>query len=163
MLINLAPVVQRVDKAIQRISIGKTNYAIRWIVLSTLWTTGAWSIRLEHTSNNKPVWQESGDTVVIMITPSQKPNTENQNLDLAQARAWNQSWEKQNCDSHFLNKSTSYGLPAVIFSFCVFARLWRYDTNPQFCMYTLVWHGRYKYKHKKLKLRSNFISFCSYL
>ena len=34
--ILLAPVVQRVDNAIQRISIGKTNYAIRWIVLSTL-------------------------------------------------------------------------------------------------------------------------------
>ena len=34
---NQAPVVQRVDDAIQRISIGKTNYAIRWIVLSTLW------------------------------------------------------------------------------------------------------------------------------
>ena len=32
----LAPVVQRVDNAIQRISIGKTNYAICWIVLSTL-------------------------------------------------------------------------------------------------------------------------------
>ena len=38
-----APVVQRVDNAIQRISIGKTNYAIRWIVLSTLRTTGAWT------------------------------------------------------------------------------------------------------------------------
>ena len=37
----LAPVVQRVDNAIQRISIGKTNYAIRWIVLTTLSTTGA--------------------------------------------------------------------------------------------------------------------------
>ena len=35
-LSNLAPVVQRVDNAIQQISIGKTNYAIRWIVLSTL-------------------------------------------------------------------------------------------------------------------------------
>ena len=33
---NLTPVVQRVDNAIQRISIGKTNYAIHWIVLSTL-------------------------------------------------------------------------------------------------------------------------------
>ena len=33
---DLAPVFQRVDNAIQRISIGKTNYAIRWIVLSTL-------------------------------------------------------------------------------------------------------------------------------
>ena len=32
----LAPVVQRVDSTIQQISIGKTNYAIRWIVLSTL-------------------------------------------------------------------------------------------------------------------------------
>ena len=32
----LVPVVQRVNNAIQRISIGKTNYAIRWIVLSTL-------------------------------------------------------------------------------------------------------------------------------
>ena len=31
------PVVEgRVDNAIQRISIGKPNYAIRWIVLSTL-------------------------------------------------------------------------------------------------------------------------------
>ena len=28
----LAPVVQRVDNAIQRIGIGKTKYAIRWIV-----------------------------------------------------------------------------------------------------------------------------------
>ena len=35
------PVVQRVDNAIQWISNGKTNYAICWIVLSTLWTTGA--------------------------------------------------------------------------------------------------------------------------
>ena len=35
-IINLAPVVPRVDNAIQRISIGKTNYDIRWIVLSTL-------------------------------------------------------------------------------------------------------------------------------
>ena len=34
--INLASVVQRVDTAIQRISIGKTKYATRWIVLSTL-------------------------------------------------------------------------------------------------------------------------------
>ena len=33
---TLVPVVQRVDNAIQRISIGKTNYAIRWLVLSTL-------------------------------------------------------------------------------------------------------------------------------
>ena len=32
----LAPVVQRVDNVIQWISIGKTNYAIRWIVLSTV-------------------------------------------------------------------------------------------------------------------------------
>ena len=31
-----ALVVPRVDNAIQRISIGKTNYTIRWIVLSTL-------------------------------------------------------------------------------------------------------------------------------
>ena len=36
LFIHLAPVVQRVDNAIQRISIGKTKYAIRWIVLSTL-------------------------------------------------------------------------------------------------------------------------------
>ena len=34
------PVVQRVDNAIQRKSIGKPNYAIRWIALYTLWTTG---------------------------------------------------------------------------------------------------------------------------
>ena len=39
----LAPVFQRLDSTIQRISIGQTNYAIRKIVLSTLWTTGAWS------------------------------------------------------------------------------------------------------------------------
>ena len=33
---QLAQVVQRVDNAIQQISIGKTNYAIHWILLSTL-------------------------------------------------------------------------------------------------------------------------------
>ena len=35
-LSNQAPVVQKVDSTIQRISVGKTNYANRWIVLSTL-------------------------------------------------------------------------------------------------------------------------------
>ena len=30
---NLAPVVQRLDNAIQRISVNKTNHAIRWIVI----------------------------------------------------------------------------------------------------------------------------------
>ena len=33
---DLVPVVQRVDNAIQWISIGETNYTIRWIVLFTL-------------------------------------------------------------------------------------------------------------------------------
>ena len=34
MVTVLTLVVQKVNDAIQRISIGKTNYAIRWIVLS---------------------------------------------------------------------------------------------------------------------------------
>ena len=32
-IINLAPVVQRLDNAIQRINVDKTNHAIHWIVI----------------------------------------------------------------------------------------------------------------------------------
>ena len=48
----LARVVQRLDNAIQRISVNKTNHAIHWTViysvdsLSSLWTTGARSVKM---------------------------------------------------------------------------------------------------------------------
>ena len=58
----LAPVVQRVDNAIQQISIGKTNYTIHWIMLSTLWTTAAWFY-------NSPKWTHFPTPYSLIIDP----------------------------------------------------------------------------------------------